>query len=50
LPPPAETLEAPLTPAGRIRAAARFAVGSAAGFAFVPIALVMTLRARRENR
>jgi MPBQ/MSBQ methyltransferase len=44
---PAETLTAPLTPAARLRAAARFAAGSLAGLAFVPIAVLMTLRARR---
>ena len=49
-PAPAETARAPLTVGGRLRAAARFAAGSAAGLAFVPIALVMTLRARRERR
>ena len=48
--PPAERLAAPLGPAGRVRSAARFAAGSLAGLAFVPIALVMTLRARRERR
>jgi MPBQ/MSBQ methyltransferase len=51
LPPvPAESVRAPLTVPGRLRAAARFAAGSAAGLAFVPIALVMTLKARRERR
>jgi MPBQ/MSBQ methyltransferase len=45
-----ETADAPLTPAGRLRAAARFAAGSLAGLAFVPIALAMTLRARLERR
>ena len=30
--------------------AARFAAGSLAGLAFVPIALLMTLRARLERR
>ena len=48
--PAAEDLRAPLTARGRLRAAARFAAGSAAGFAFVPIALAMTLRARLERR
>ena len=47
---PAEDLATPLTVGGRLRAAARFAAGSLAGLAFVPIALVMTLRARRERR
>jgi MPBQ/MSBQ methyltransferase len=46
LAPPAEDLRAPLTAGGRLRAAARFAAGSAAGLAFVPIAVVMTLRER----
>jgi MPBQ/MSBQ methyltransferase len=44
LPPPAERLG---TPGGRVRSALRFAVGSLAGLAFVPIALVMKLRVRR---
>jgi MPBQ/MSBQ methyltransferase len=50
LAPPAEELQAPLTAAGRVRVAARFAAGSLAGLAFVPIALGMTLRARLERR
>jgi MPBQ/MSBQ methyltransferase len=50
LEPPREQLAAPLTLAARARAAARFAAGSLAGLAFVPIALVMTLRARRGRR
>jgi MPBQ/MSBQ methyltransferase len=50
LPPPAERLGAPVTVSGRARAAARFAAGSLAGLVFVPIALAMTLRARRERR
>ena len=37
-------------PPGGVRSAARFAAGSLAGLAFVPIALAMTLRARRERR
>ena len=44
LPPPRERLDAP---GGRVRSALRFAVGSLAGLAFVPIALVMKLRERR---
>jgi MPBQ/MSBQ methyltransferase len=44
---PAETLAAPLTAGARLRVAARFAAGSLAGLAFVPIAVLMTLRARR---
>jgi MPBQ/MSBQ methyltransferase len=43
-PPPAERLG---TPGGHVRSAFRFAVGSLAGLAFVPIALVMKLRVRR---
>ena len=50
LAPPAEELRAPLGLGGRARVAARFAAGSLAGLAFVPIALVMTLRARLERR
>jgi MPBQ/MSBQ methyltransferase len=45
--PPAEDLAAPLTAGERVRAAGRFAAGSLAGLAFVPIALVMKLRERR---
>ena len=50
LPEPAEQLRAPLAPLDRLRVAARFALGSLAGFAFVPIALALTLRARWERR
>lgn len=42
--PPAESLGAP---GGRVRSALRFALGSLAGLAFVPIALAMKLRDRR---
>jgi MPBQ/MSBQ methyltransferase len=48
--PPAETLEAPLRPAERVRVAARFVAGSAAGAAWVPIAAALTLRARVAER
>ena len=44
LPPPTERLDAS---GGRARSVLRFAVGSLAGLAFVPIALVMKLRERR---
>src|SRR3954471_21053614 len=37
-------------PVGRVRFAARFLAGSAAGAAFVPIAAALALRARRERR
>ena len=37
-------------PAGRVRFAVRFLLGSAAGAAFVPIAAVLSLRARRGRR
>jgi hypothetical protein len=37
-------------PSGRLRFLARFVAGSAAGAAFIPIAAVATLRARREGR
>jgi MPBQ/MSBQ methyltransferase len=47
---PAEDLSAPLTPAERLRVAGRFAAGSAAGAAFVPIAAALTLRARLAGR
>jgi MPBQ/MSBQ methyltransferase len=36
-------------PAGPVRFAARFVLGSAAGAAFVPVAAVLALRARREK-
>jgi MPBQ/MSBQ methyltransferase len=49
LPPPAEALSTPLTVRARLVSAARFAAGSLAGAAFIPIALAMTLRARRER-
>jgi MPBQ/MSBQ methyltransferase len=48
LPEPAEQLRASLAPLDRLRVAVRFALGSLAGFAFVPIALVATARARRR--
>jgi MPBQ/MSBQ methyltransferase len=44
LPPPTERLDAP---GGRLRSALRFAGGSLAGLAFIPIALAMKLRERR---
>jgi MPBQ/MSBQ methyltransferase len=47
---PAEELAAPLTLRERARVAGRFAAGSAAGAAFVPIAAVLTLRARLAGR
>jgi hypothetical protein len=50
LAPVAERVDAPLTAGERVRVAARFAAGSLAGLAFVPIALVMMLRARLERR
>jgi MPBQ/MSBQ methyltransferase len=50
LPPPAEDVDAPLTPGERVRVAARFVAGSLAGAVFVPIALAMTVRARLERR
>jgi MPBQ/MSBQ methyltransferase len=37
-------------PVGRLRFAARFVLGSAAGALFVPIAAALTLRARRAER
>jgi MPBQ/MSBQ methyltransferase len=47
--PVTEALDAPQSVSQRLRSAARLAVGSLAGLAFVPIALAMTLRARRER-
>src|SRR3954469_10876991 len=50
-PSPAADLTRPEeAPAGPLRFAARFVLGSAAGAAFVPIAAVLTLRARRGRR
>ena len=46
----AEDREAPLTLAGRARFAARFVLGSAAGFVFVPIGAALALRARLARR
>jgi hypothetical protein len=43
-------VRAPLGPLARVRVAARFALGSLAGAAFIPIALAMTLRARIQGR
>jgi MPBQ/MSBQ methyltransferase len=48
--PPAEDLRQPLTLAGRLRFAARFLLGSAAGAAFVPVGVALNLRARRRRR
>jgi MPBQ/MSBQ methyltransferase len=45
--PAAQLPPVPDPPAGRLRFAARFVLGSAAGAAFVPIAAVLSLRARR---
>jgi MPBQ/MSBQ methyltransferase len=46
----AEDRAAPLTLAGRARFAARFVLGSAAGFVFVPIGAALALRARLARR
>jgi MPBQ/MSBQ methyltransferase len=46
--PPAEDLREPLTLAGRIGFAARFAIGSAAAAMFLPIGVALNLRARRR--
>jgi MPBQ/MSBQ methyltransferase len=45
-----EDRDAPLTLAGRARFAARFVLGSAAGFVFVPIGAALALRARLTRR
>jgi MPBQ/MSBQ methyltransferase len=50
LPPKAEDLGARLGPGERLRFAARFVAGSLAGAAFVPLGLVLALRARRAAR
>jgi len=47
--PPAEDLREALTPGERLRFAARFALGSLAGAAFVPIGVALNLRARRAR-
>jgi MPBQ/MSBQ methyltransferase len=47
---PPESLAAPLRGRERLRVAARFAAGSAAGAAFVPIAAALALRARLAAR
>ena len=46
----AEDLAAPLTPRDRLRFAGRFVAGSAAGAAFVPLGLALTVRARLAAR
>jgi len=48
--PPAEDLRAPLSARGRVRVAARLAAGSLAGAAFIPIAVLATVRARLDRR
>jgi MPBQ/MSBQ methyltransferase len=48
--PPAETLDAPMTGAERLRSAGRFVAGSAAGAAFVPIGAALSLRRRLAHR
>jgi MPBQ/MSBQ methyltransferase len=50
LPPPAEDLRAPMTLRDRARFAGRFALGSLAGAAFVPLGAVLALRARLARR
>jgi MPBQ/MSBQ methyltransferase len=49
-PAPRERLDEPMTPARRLRFAARFLAGSAAGAAFVPIAAALALRERLGRR
>ena len=50
LPAPRERVDEPMTPARRLRFAARFLAGSAAGAAFVPIAAALALRERLGRR
>ena len=50
LPAKVEDLAAPLSPRERVRFAGRFAAGSLAGAAFVPLGLVLALRARLAAR
>jgi MPBQ/MSBQ methyltransferase len=47
---PAERLAEPMTPAGRLRFAARFVAGSIAGALFIPIALALAIRAKLAAR
>jgi MPBQ/MSBQ methyltransferase len=46
LPEPAERVDAPLGALDRVRFAGRFALGSLAGLAFVPLGAALALRAR----
>jgi MPBQ/MSBQ methyltransferase len=48
--PPRESLDQPLTLGRRLRFLARFVLGSAAGAAFVPIALLLAFRERLARR
>ena len=50
LEPKREDLSAPLGLVGRLRFAGRFALGSLAGAAFVPVGIVLGLRARLARR
>jgi MPBQ/MSBQ methyltransferase len=50
LPAPSETVRAPAGAAGRVRALLRFAGGSLAGAAFVPLAAALALRHRLQER
>jgi MPBQ/MSBQ methyltransferase len=47
---PAERLGAPMAGGERARRLARFALGSAAGAAFIPLALALAARARLQER
>jgi MPBQ/MSBQ methyltransferase len=47
---PAERLDEPMTPARRLRFAARFVAGSVAGAAFVPVGALLAARARMARR
>ena len=49
-PPPDEAHAAPAGPVARVRAALRFAGGSLAGALFVPLAAVLALRHRLQER
>jgi MPBQ/MSBQ methyltransferase len=48
--PPAERLRAPMDAAERARRIGRFALGSVAGAAFIPLAVVLAVRARLQER
>jgi MPBQ/MSBQ methyltransferase len=50
VPEPAERVDAPMGALDRLRFAGRFALGSLAGFAFVPLGAALAVRARLDTR